>query len=95
MTADGGLDRGSGCGIVHTRAMCGFWGSVIDAPKGWLRCFAGGVLGEYGALLGESGYMSMLSRLPHAIVGFLQTQEGQIAAGTLLAVLFFLFVRKG
>jgi hypothetical protein len=52
------------------------------------------MLGEYGVLLGGNGLMSMLRQLPFSIVNFLHTQEGQIAAGILLAVLFFLFGRR-
>lgn len=52
------------------------------------------MLGEYGALLGGSGLMSMLGQLPSSLINFLQTQEGQIGAGILLAVLFFLFGRR-
>lgn len=52
------------------------------------------MLGEYGLLLGGNGLMSALGRLPFAILNFLHTQEGQIAAGLLLVVLFFLFGRR-
>jgi hypothetical protein len=52
------------------------------------------MLGEYGALLGGNGFMSTLGRLPSALMNFLHTQEGQIAAGLLLVVLFFLFGRR-
>ncbi|MGR8942298.1 MAG: hypothetical protein ACU83V_02805 [Gammaproteobacteria bacterium] len=52
------------------------------------------MLGEYGALLGANGFFTSLAQLPSALINFLQTTDGKIAAGILVVVLFFLFMRK-
>jgi hypothetical protein len=53
-----------------------------------------GMIAEYGALLGANGFFSSLASLPNALINFLYTREGQIAAVVMIVVLFFLFGRK-
>ncbi|WP_161635401.1 hypothetical protein [Methylomicrobium lacus] len=52
------------------------------------------MFGEYGVLLGGNGLMPTLHQVYVAMIHFLRTPEGQIAAAVVLAALFLIYGRK-
>ncbi|WP_374088288.1 hypothetical protein [Methylomicrobium lacus] len=52
------------------------------------------MFGEYGGLLEGNGVMPTLHQVYAAMIHFLRTPEGQIAAAVVLAVLFLIYGRK-